>query len=173
MFQQVIPRLFLWLVSIWAVLTIGIIGCGGDDDDNEWVGTWAIESSDGVSIEQAFVEGFGFEEGEEGIDLSLVTNSWTFNSDGTMEAELAIKFEVKEQGLELFSGEGSIKMMGTYSLSGSSYTLIPIEVEGTGLLEGEAEPVGPTDEDTGTWSISGNTLTLNYDDGSTMVLTKK
>ena len=173
MFQQVIPRLFLWLVSIWAVLTIGIIGCGGDDDDNEWVGTWAIESSDGVSIEQAFVEGFGFEEGEEGIDLSLVANSWTFNSDGTMEAELAIKFEVKEQGLELFSGEGSIKMMGTYSLSGSSYTLIPIEVEGTGLLEGEAEPVGPTDEDTGTWSISGNTLTLNYDDGSTMVLTKK
>ena len=164
MFQQVIPRLFLQLVSIWAVLTIGIIGCGGDDDDNEWVGTWAIESIDGENFEQSL--------GEEGANISIVTNSWTFNDDGTMEAELAIKFEVKEQGLEI-SGEGSIKMMGTYSLSGSSYTLIPTEVEGTGLFEGDAEPVGPTDEDTGIWSRSGNTLTLNSDDGSTAVLKKK
>ena len=165
MFQQVIPRSFLWLVSLYAVLTIGIIGCGGDDDDNEWVGTWAIESLDGENLEQSL--------GEEGANISIVTNSWTFNNDGTMEAELAIKFEVKEQGLEI-SGEGSMKMMGTYSLSGSSYTLIPTEVEGTGLFEGEAEPVGPADENTGTWSRSGNTLTLNSDDdGSIMVLKKK
>ena len=167
MLQQVIPRSFLWLVSIWAVLTIGIIGCGGDDDDNEWVGTWAIESIDGESIEQAFAEGE-----ELGIDFSLVANSWTFNNDGTMEAELGIKFEVKEEGLAI-SGQVSMKIMGTYSLSGSNYTLTPTEVEGTGLFEGDVEPIGPTDEDTGTWSRSGNTLTLNSDDGSTIVFKKK
>ena len=41
MFGQVIPRSFLWFVSLCAILIIGIIGCGGDDDDNEWVGTWS------------------------------------------------------------------------------------------------------------------------------------
>ena len=102
MFQQVIPRSFLWLVSIWAVLTIGIIGCGGDDDDNEWVGTWAIETIDGQSFEQGFAEEFG-----DAIELSITANEWTFDSDGTMEMELGMKLEVKEQGLDV-SGEGSI-----------------------------------------------------------------
>ena len=165
MFQQVIPRSFAWLVSLYAVLTIGIIGCGGDDDENDWVGTWTIETVDGENYEQ-FLE----EDGPEGANVSIVTNNWTFNDDGTMEAEFALKFEVTEQGLEI-SGEGSMKMMGTYSLSGSSYTLTPTEVEGTGLFEGEV--VGPTDEDTGIWSRSGNTLTLNSDDGSTTVFKKK
>ena len=43
MFGQVIPRSFLWLASIWTVLIVGIIGCGGDGDsegDTDWVGTW-------------------------------------------------------------------------------------------------------------------------------------
>ena len=94
--------------------------------------------------------------------------------------EFRMKFEVKEQGLD-FSGEGSMKMTGTYVLSGSSFTLTPTEVEGTGLFEGEVGTVGPTDEDTGTWSRQGNTLTLNIasddgdtasDDGGTIVLKK-
>ncbi len=162
----------MWLVSIWAVLTIGIIGCGGDDDDNEWVGTWAIETIDGQSFEQGFAEEFG-----DVIELSITANEWTFDSDGTMEMEFGMKFEVKEQGLDV-SGEGSMKMTGTYVLSGSSFTLTPTEVEGTGLFEGEVGEVGtvgPTDEDTGTWSRQGNTLTLNTasDDGGTIVLKKK
>lgn len=43
MFGHEIPRSFFWLVCLHAVLIIGIIGCGGDDD-NEWVGTWEIET---------------------------------------------------------------------------------------------------------------------------------
>ena len=93
-----------------------MVGCGGDDDDNDWVGTWEIETVDGESFEQAFAE--------EGVNVSIVTNNWTFNDDGTMETEFAMKFEVKEEGFE-FSGEGSIKVMGTYTLSGSNYTLTP------------------------------------------------
>ena len=45
-----------------------------------------------------------------------------------------MKFAVEEQGLA-FSGEGSMKITGTYSLSSDSYTLTPTNVEGTGLLE--------------------------------------
>ena len=71
MFGQAIPRSFLWLVSLWAVLIIGIIGCGGDDDDNDWVGTWAIETIDGQNFEQALGESFG----EEEVNVSIVTNS--------------------------------------------------------------------------------------------------
>lgn len=165
MFRQAILRSFLWLVTLCAILIIGIISCGGDDDENDWVGTWAMETVDGQGVEQSFEEIFGEE-----INISIITNDWMFNDDGTVEAEFAMKFEVTEQGLEI-SGEGSMKMMGTYSLSGSSYTLTPTEVEGTGLFEGEV--VGPTDENTGTWSRSGNTLTLNSDDGSTTVFKKK
>ena len=33
MLGQVIPRSFLWFVSLCAILIIGIIGCGGDDND--------------------------------------------------------------------------------------------------------------------------------------------
>ena len=170
MFQQAIPRSFLWLVSIWAALIIGTIGCGGDDDDNQWVGTWEMESIDGESLEQSFGEDEEFGDAE--IDFSITANEWTFSDDGTMEMELGMKFEVKEQGLE-FSGQGSMKIMGTYSLSGSNYTLTSTEVEGTGLFEGEAALIGSTDEDTGTWSRSGNTLTLNSDDGTTVVFKKK
>ena len=168
MFQHVIPRWYLWLVSLYVVLIIVSIGCGGDEDDNEWVGTWAWETIDGQSFDRLFVEEFG----EEGGNVSIVANNWIFDKDGTMEAEIAVKFEVEEEGLEL-SGQGSMKMTGTYSLSDSNYTLTPIAVEGTGIFKEEVEPVGPTDEDTGTWTRKGNTLTLNSDDGSTIVFKKK
>ena len=164
MFGQVIPRSFLCLVSLYAVLTIGIVGCGGDeaDDENEWVGTWAIESVDGESLEQTLAADFG----EDSINLSIVTNNWTFNSDETMEAEFAVKLEAKEGGSE-FSVQSSVKLMGVYSLSGSSYTLT-VTTEGA-----ETTFFGGTDADTGTWSRSGNTLTLNSDDGTTIVFKKK
>ena len=83
-----------------------------------------------------------------------------------------MKFEAKEEGLEL-SRQGSMKMTGTYTLSGSNYTLTPIEVEGTGIFKEDVEPIGATDEDTGTWSRKGNTLTLNSDDGTGIFFNKE
>lgn len=170
MLGQVVHRL-MWLVGFCpVVLIIGIIGCGGDeDDDNDWVGTWSLETIDGQSFEELFEE--------EGVNASIIiiTNNWTFNSDGTMEVEFAVKIEVKEEGLEL-SAQGGIKITGTYSLSGSNYTLTPIGVEGTGLYKEVAEAdleIVPTTGDTGTWSRRGNTLTLNSDDGAASVFKKK
>ena len=164
MSQQVIPRSFLWLVSIWTAFIIGIIGCGDDDDDNQWVGTWEMESINGQSLE----EFAGADFGAEGVTVSIVTNNWTFNDDGTMEAELTLKAEVTE-GSTKFSLQSSVKTAGTYSLSGSNYTLTITTEEGGGLF-GEGDG---TEEDTGTWSRSGNTLTLNNNEGETVVFKKK
>ena len=161
MYHQIIPRSFLWFVSLCAVLIIGIIGCGGDgDDDDDWVGTWAMETVDGQSLEQSFAEDFG----EDGVAASIVTNDWTFNEDGTLDAEISIKIEATEGGSEI-ALTSSIKITGTYSLSGSNYTLT-MEGEETGFF-------GDTEEDTGTWSRKGSTLTLNSDDGETIVFKKK
>ena len=161
MFGQAIPRSFLWLVGLYAALTIGIIGCGGDDDENDWVGTWHLETIDGENYEQ-FLE----EDGPEGANVSIVTNNWTFNSDGTIEVELTLEVEYAEGGSEI-SAKISQQGTGTYSLSDSNYTLT-LTTE-----EGEETLFGGTDEDTGTWSRSGNTLTLNSDDGNTIVFKKQ
>ena len=162
MFGQVIPGSFLWFVCLCAVLSIGIIGCGGGEDENDWVGTWAMESVDGQSVEQSMKEDFGDE-----ADVSIVTNSWRFNSDGTIEAEVRVKIEGAEGGTEI-NATISQNAMGTYSLSGSSYTLT---LEITINLFGEAAT--ETEVDTGTWSRKGNTLTLSSDDGTTIVFKKK
>ena len=146
MFGQVIPRSFLWLIGFYAILIIGITGCGGDDDDgdgdsgSEWAGTWSLESLDGQNYE-AFWAALGF---------SIVTNSWTFHDDGTWDAELTLE------------GLPAVKSMGTYSLSGSNYTA-------TGL----SEALDGTETDTGTWSRTGNNLTIFSNDGTVIVLTKK
>ncbi len=155
MFGQVIPRSFVWSVSIWAVLTIGIIGCGDDGDD--WVGTWSLETVDGESVEQ------GLQEEEEGVNISIVTNNWMFDNDGTLEVEMDFKVTEEGGGSELVLTVSN-KITGTYSLSGSNYTLT---MKGTLFFE-EAEEVN-----TGTWSREGSTLTLNSDDGSTIVFKKK
>ncbi len=167
-------HIMLVFVSLWiSLLMIGITGCG-EDDDNEWVGTWTLETVDGQSIEQMFVEDPAFFEAE--IDYSIsATGEWTFHSDGMMEAEITMKYEAKGEDID-FSEGGSIRMTGTYSISGSNYTIMPMKIEGTGDFKDlglEEESVDPSDADTGTWSRKGNTLTLNSDDGVVIVFKKK
>ena len=161
MFQQVIPRSFVWLVGLYAALIIGIIGCGSEDDENDWVGTWVIVTVDDQNFEQALEEEVGAEE----VNVSIITHIWTFNDDGTMESELSVKIEAKEGGSEI-SANISTQATGNYSLSGSNYILTITTEEGASFF-------GGTDEDTGTWSRSGNTLTLNSDDGTTIVFKRK
>lgn len=163
MFKQVIPRSFLWLVTPCVILIIGVVGCGGDDDENDWGGTWAIESIDGESYELSLKEEFGGDE----VDVSIVTNDWTFYDDGTLEVENKIKIEGGQGGSEI-TATISQNATGTYSLSGSSYTLT-LEITINFLGEAEIETV----EDTGTWSREGNTLTLTSDDGEVIVFKKK
>ena len=144
MFQQATAHLSLWLVALFVVFIIGIIGCGSDDD-NAWVGTWAIETIDGKSVEQVYGEVLT-------VPVSIVTYNWTFNSDGTVEAEFTFEID----GLET-----SKVIMGTYSLTGSDFTLSLIAAVKVEVPEGTIDGLEETYEDIGTWSRKGNTLTIN------------
>ena len=160
MFQRIIPRVFLWLTALYAVLIIGIIGCGGDDNgasDNEWVGIWSLATFDGQTLEKVLEQ----ELGREGITISIVTNDWTFNNDGTLEAEISFKLgtQGEDSGIAITS---SNKTTGTYSLSGSHYTLTLEEL-----------PIASLEENTGTWSREGSTLTLSSDDGNSIAFKKQ
>ena len=160
MLQLVIPCPFLRLASLCTVFIIGIIGCGGDGngtDDNNWGGTWSLETFDGQTLDQVLEQQLG----TEGVTVSIVTNNWTFNDDGTLEAEIA--FKLGNQGEDsAIAITSSIKTTGTYSLSDSNYTLTLEEIAIASLKDSR-----------GTWSREANTLTLNSDDGNTIGFTKK
>ena len=170
MFGQVIPRSFLWFLSFCAVLIIGIIGCGGDDDDNEWVGTWAIETVDGKNVQAQFeafallAQAFG-----EKVDISYI-DAWTFDDDGTWHREVTLDVETADE-----RETTSFEVMGTYSLSGSNYTLTVTEGDFTLSTDDvETETEFDFEEiEAGTWSRKGDTLTLTSDDGTTLGFKKK
>ena len=170
-FGQVIARSFLWFVSLCAILIVGIIGCGGDDngddEDNEWVGTWVVETRDGENIQVQFeaiellAEAFGEE-----VDIFYIDN-WTFDDDGTWHREVTMKVETADD-----REMASFELMGTYSLSGSNYTITVNDV--TVIAEGDVDFLEEADAETdfesgdietGTWSRKGDTLTLTSDDG--------
>ncbi|MCE2396951.1 hypothetical protein J4G02_20725 [Candidatus Poribacteria bacterium] len=159
MYGQVIPRSFLWLVSLCAVLIIGIIGCnegggggggsfGYEEDDNDWVGTWALETVDGQNWAQFL--------GEDGANISIITNDWTFYNDGTLEADVVFELEPKGDKVITISN----RARGTYTLTDSIYEL---KFEGTDFFK----------DSTGTWSSTWSALTLNSDDGTTIVFGKQ
>ena len=127
--------------------------------DGPWVGTWSWETVDGQSLKEALEE--------DGSNVYITANSWIFNDDGTMEAELATTIEAEEQGLG-FSTQIVLKFTGTYSLSNSNYTLI-MRIEGITALG----PISDMDEDTGRWHREGTTLILFSDTGETLLFKRK
>ena len=155
MFKQGIHRSLLWLVSIVAILAIGIAGCSDSEsgaENDEWVGTWILQTTNGQSVEQVFAD-YG--------EVSVVTNTWKFNSDGTMEGEIAVKIDAKK-GFTQVLENGAIKFAGTYALSGSNYVFKPTEMEATGFMQ-ISESWKWTEEEkrvTGKWIRSGDTLVL-------------
>ena len=140
------PYLFLVLITLYAALIVGLSGCGDDDDANEWVGTWIVETVDGQSAEQFAAE-------ELGIDLANFTFNWTFHDDGTWKGEMGL-------------GGIRVAMTGTYSLSDFNYEITATE---NPFFSDLSEDLSAT----GTWSIKGNTLTLTADDGTVTVLKKE
>ena len=126
-------------------------------EDNVWVGDWELQTIDGASLEEHFESDF------EGIDLSVVSNRWTFHEDETWDMEIGIDFKVAEAGIAITSST-IINFMGTYSLSGSNYTLSFMSHEENGFF-------GSDELDTGTWLRDGATLIL-YSDGDIIVVFK-
>lgn len=159
---------FLWVIT--TVLTLFIIGCGGDvltriftsyDDEeaNEWVGSWTMQSVDEINFDQDI-------ELEEGGKLSTVTNDWTFTDDGKVVGYLIFQTPLPPPDPDGMV-EVSITITGTYTLSGDTYTLT-LTIEDPSHLFDESFA-----EETGTWVREGNALTLNDNDGQTLVFKKK
>lgn len=157
----------LTLVGLLSTIIIGIIGCSRDDP-NEWVGTWSLESIDGESIQEYF-EAFQlileiFEETD--VDISY-TDDWTFNDDGTWHREATLVVANEDNTAETTSTE----VMGTYALSGTDYTISVKAVEGD--LGSDGPNFGYEGTDTGTWLITGGTLTLTSDTEGVLGFKKK
>ena len=124
------------LLFLCLVVTLGC-GEGGDADDDNWIGTWKVESIDNPADELNDLEELGNME-------------FTFYDDDTW--------------CLLFDGD---KEWGTYSLSGSNFTVITRRQE----VSGEIEDVHYLEK--GTWSRNGGTLTWTFSDGTVTVLKKK
>ena len=193
MFRQRVASLFLGVVWICAV--VGVIGCDNfealiigviDEDiiepvDDEWIGTWTLESYQGLSQLEAVAEYDDYEEedftflsadgsvasadlqakaiaafwsgdGVTGYDGSI---SYTFSSDGIMDIEIVIRVQMQVEGIQgVLVGKDTIT--GNYSLTSSDYTTeIADEVE------------------TGTWNRIEDTLTLNPHGGDVSTVLKK
>ena len=160
-----------WLVSLCATLIIGIAGCGADDD-NEWVGTWTLDTVDGVSVDAQFeiIEQFAKAFGEE-IEISY-TEEWTFDADGMWHRESTL-VAPNDDGI---AETTSFETTGTYSLSNSNYTRNITSVSGYDVSSFDTVEGIDIDEDfsdSGTWLINGNTLTLTSDAGQVFSLKKK
>ena len=170
------PRVNLyspWLVSLCAVLAIGFIGCGdGDSEDNNGlVGTWTLQSVDGATIQQTIDQfkqlaaAFGQE-----IEISY-TEDWTFESDGMWRRASTLVAPNDAGEVETNSFEAT----GTYSLSGSNYSITITGTMGEDATEGVQADIDFDFADiiSGTWAIDGSALTLTGDGGTTLGFQKK
>lgn len=157
-----------WLVSLCAVLAIGFIGCGGGDSetDNDLVGTWTLESVDGATIQETIDQfkqlaaAFG-----QVLEISY-TEDWTFESDGMWRRASTLVAPNDTGEVETNSFEAT----GTYSLSGSNYSITITGTTGVDVTENIQANIDFDFADiiNGTWSISGSTLTLTGEGGTTL-----
>ena len=191
MFRQMAVSLLLGVFGLCGI--IGVIGCDSfealimevidpepiEPADDEWIGTWTLESYQGLSLletlaeyddygdedwtfldaDGSVVEGdlreqaiasFWSGDGVTGYDGSI---TYSFHEGGIMELEIVIRLQLQVEDVR---GElvGMDQLPGSYSLVGSAYTTeIFDEVE------------------TGTWERTENTLVLNPDgsDGTTVL----
>ena len=193
MSRQIVLNLFSGIIGICVIMVIS--GCDNfeallteiiDPDpielaDNEWVGTWALESYQGLSLlevlaeyddyddedwtffeaDGSVVEGnlreqaiaaFWSGEGVTGYDGSI---SYSFYVTGLMEIEVVIRLQLQVEDIQgVLVGRDQIP--GSYSLIGSTYTTeIFDEVE------------------TGTWERTEDTLLLNPEAADGLTVLKK
>ena len=193
MFRQIVISLLVGFFGLCGI--IGIIGCDNFEDllaeiidpdpieaaDNEWGGTWALESYQGLTLLETVAEyddyddedftffkadgsvvesnlreqaiaAFWSGEGVTGYDGSI---SYSFHVDGNMEIEIVIHLELRVEGVQGVL-VGRDKIQGSYSLIGSTYTTeIADEVE------------------TGTWQQTGDILVLNPEGGDGLTVLQK
>ncbi len=108
-----------------ALLSISVIGCGGDDDDVvvvlDFVGSsWEIVSINGEVFETIFSKDFETEQPEDieaEQESALISNNWVFENDGSLTGNLEFKVSEKYPGPPATSMTQMLSLIitGTYT----------------------------------------------------------
>ena len=125
------------------------------EPENEWVGSWSLETIDGEQLELPFPPP------DPNITVSTYRNEWIFKNDGTWNAEILFEFTFNDGSDSASLIQGG-QLNGTYELSDKEYKLM-LQEGGGFFFE------TPDGDDTGTWEIVDDTLTLHSSDGSVVV----
>ena len=116
----------------------------------DWVGTWSLESIDGVRLNDLDL----FSEAEGEVIYSVA--GWMFQAHGTWDALFHFEFVT-----EAWHEEFVMWLWGTYVLDGANYVL-NIETDAP-------NSVFASGKNTGTWCIENDTLILVDDEGTVIV----
>lgn len=140
-------RFFISMFVSILMLTV-LVGCGEDEDN--WVGKWQLHSIDDQTVEQVLNESIQTE-------VEVKKNEWEFHDNDTWDSEFEAESQVENVAVQQTS-DLKLALKGSYTLSGSDYTLIISNVTQQQQL------LFSKSRNTGTWVRSGSTLTLNNDD---------
>ena len=193
MFRQIVVSLFMGFFGICGIM--GVISCADldvliidltDPDpiepaENEWVGTWVLESYQGLSLLETLAEYDDYDDEDwtlldadgstvdsvlleqaiaafwsgDGVTSYDGSIAYTFSDDGIMEIEIVIRLRLQVAEIQgVLVGKDQIP--GSYALIGSGYTTeIFDEVE------------------TGTWQRTGDALILNPEGADGLTILKK
>ena len=174
------------IAFVFAIILLVNLGCGSDeeapmmDEKDETVGlvgSWEVVSIDGESLDEILDPPDGFE-------IQVTKNEYVFATDGWWAESIGIKMVGDlGDGISLtLSFTASAK--GKYTVSDSRLSSVLDEVsvklepqnvwEEIGITEAALEQELREDiVESGTWSVSGKTLTLTSDDGTKTVLRQK
>ena len=193
MYRQIVIRLLLGLVGLCGIM--GVTGCDNfealiietiegdliESAADQWIGTWALESYQGLSLLETVAEYDDYDDEDwtfldadgsvvdgdllvkaiaafwsgDGVTGYDGTISYSFHNDGTMQIEIVIWLQLQVEDIQGVL-VGKDKIPGSYSLIGSAYTTeIFDEVE------------------TGTWQIAPDTLILNPDGADGLTVLRK
>jgi hypothetical protein len=155
------------IALLMAGILLVFIGCGAEEDPAEkLIGTWEILTID----DKPLVE-------EEGIVFS---NEWEFIDNGTWLMSLTGILPIPGKEISLI-----VTVNGIYTTSASTINLeavnsnaqVPPELMALGFGEEELQAMTAENQEkftgTATYTISGDTLTIAAESGSTMVFRRK
>lgn len=156
-------------IILMVTILLVFIGCGEDEDlAEELVGKWELLTIDGEPLIE-----------EEGI---IFSNEWEFLDNGTWTMSVNGVFAIPGTGI---SYTIIVTVNGTYTASDSTISVevldssatIPPEFTALGLKEEDfilsEEQREDINTDTGTFTISGDTLTITGENGSTIIFKRK
>ena len=176
-----------FIILIVVSLVVVSLGCSSDEEapeptqkptENPLVGSWEVIRFNGESLEEYFSTP------EEEIKAEVTENELVFASDGWFAQKMGLIFigDLGDGVTLTLSITASIK--GKYTVDGQrlsqviedvSVELSPIKTwEQVGVSEEALENELRKDLlESGTWSLSGTTLTFTGNDGETTVLRKR